>query len=1187
MADMDNNSALVSAVTSHVEMNGSNEEASQLDSGIVDQVDVDVTDEEMLQTALADASSAFPAVQYNEETEALHDGALINNGIQFINDSTGSQDNTDHLAEGFVGETSVNFINETDFVIQEGKTDVIKYHSEHSEGLEDSSNSVLHAQLPLNANVSQPQIIVQQHLPQSSAPLGSSQNPIRIIQQGNQYTPVQQLSTDQLQQIMQVVQQQQIGKNIATGSSVLFNPQTNTRIVYRVIYPSQLHKDGAGDSTRAAGQQTVMSSVPRKTYKKRIKEEEIDRIEGPELSKEEKEQRKKMRPKTRSGRVSKPPKHMVKDFKHIHVLDYDEDYDDSDGGYSDFKYEGEDEPDRKDDDDNFVTYATGVDSMKPKRWKCITCEKAYIGRAGLGRHLKLNPSHGSIDLEGDGDMEPPDPNITPVSSEDMTPSTPATPNGINSTANSTASFSEDSRDSSVSLTYTPTPRRGRGRGRSGRGGWRGRGAYNKVDPETRRLNKLKEITRECSDEELMEIVLPRLAKVITLWEFLLMKVEKGNPAWPHADDIYKEYEKLHEHVKKLCKAYLQFVSEPETVREQHQSLLQVENKDIAQALGLHVGPHKVREIADTDSDIQYKYKLLTTNQSVDFDYTNKSFLKRTVEVVSPEQIVSPAKKLKHLQPQSNIVTISHPRNLYSSAKSTSISVTSANSTPISGVNSVPFISKIKVVSPQKMNGSVSQCSNSGKPTSGKTVSLLTNSFSKHSQSSSSLSSLSSSSSDRSSQKVIIVSGTNSTPQSSASTFTSSSVPVKNYLPGPLENQSGNQLHNQSENQLNNQSGEQFVTLSNGQGLNSQNRIILHDSVTGTYTVCSVSNNLTNPSQASIDVSQNSTSQPVILSLPPSSNPQLMQPKLVLNDMNLLNSVPSETSEFQQIITSVAGENIVNRQILNVKSGESLNVNPVTSIPTEGISVTDLDQNEQNLILTLPNGDPVRLTGSDQNSTGDVVYALTNGDSSNENVIFTVDPNSMLVTELNSDQSNEAANGIETINGDQVLQTNGDNEVVGVINSIDTSETVKELKSMEQNTNMAWEIVENVSPNEDTQQAIDTTQMNGNALISDASLNENHTSMAAIDNCGDKINNIEPKMNNEYEVNTEDSNPETIQIPATNIYQTEDGLIFIQNPDGTTLQLQGSDGQAVSMETVQALLGMETETSQLTTEQNAT
>jgi len=36
------------------------------------------------------------------------------------------------------------------------------------------------------------------------SPLGSSQNPIRIIQQGNKYTSMQELSTEQLNQIMQV-----------------------------------------------------------------------------------------------------------------------------------------------------------------------------------------------------------------------------------------------------------------------------------------------------------------------------------------------------------------------------------------------------------------------------------------------------------------------------------------------------------------------------------------------------------------------------------------------------------------------------------------------------------------------------------------------------------------------------------------------------------------------------------------------------------------------------------------------------------------------------------------------------------------------------------------------------------------------------------------------------------------------
>lgn len=84
---------------------------------------------------------------------------------------------------------------------------------------------------------------------------------------------------------------------------------------------------------------------------------------------------------------------------------------------------------------------------------------------------------------------------------------------------------------------------------------------------------LIQVTRECTDDELMEIVLPRLAKVITVWEFLLMKVEKGNPAWPHADDIYREYERLHENVRKLCQEYLQYIPEPEI--GDSQPLLQV------------------------------------------------------------------------------------------------------------------------------------------------------------------------------------------------------------------------------------------------------------------------------------------------------------------------------------------------------------------------------------------------------------------------------------------------------------------------------------------------------------------------------------------------------------------------------------------------------------------------------------
>ena len=46
------------------------------------------------------------------------------------------------------------------------------------------------------------------------------------------------------------------------------------------------------------------------------------------------------------------------------------------------------------------------------------------------------------------------------------------------------------------------------------------------------------------------------------------------------------------------------------------------------------------------------------------------------------------------------------------------------------------------------------------------------------------------------------------------------------------------------------------------------------------------------------------------------------------------------------------------------------------------------------------------------------------------------------------------------------------------------------------------------------------------------------------------------------------------VSHSNIFQTADGIIIIQKPDGTTMQFQGE--QSISLETVQALLAMDTE-----------
>jgi hypothetical protein len=69
------------------------------------------------------------------------------------------------------------------------------------------------------------------------------------------------------------------------------------------------------------------------------------------------------------------------------------------------------------------------------------------------------------------------------------------------------------------------------------------------------LSRLQFI-KQCEDEELMDVVLPRLVKAITLWEFLMMKSEKGRPLKPCIPDIVREFETLHKEVQKVCQEYL-------------------------------------------------------------------------------------------------------------------------------------------------------------------------------------------------------------------------------------------------------------------------------------------------------------------------------------------------------------------------------------------------------------------------------------------------------------------------------------------------------------------------------------------------------------------------------------------------------------------------------------------------------
>lgn len=184
---------------------------------------------------------------------------------------------------------------------------------------------------------------------QTKAPLGSLKNPIQIIQAGNSYHSTQTLTAAQLHQISHVLQKQQAKKSLESrGKSVVYDPSTKTRIVCRIVHPSELQSQTSQNSSLdlVSKELAVPKSSsfrgrgrPRKFQGRKLKEEEKN---SSALSKEERDEKKKHRPRTRSGRISKPPSYMVKDYKRIHHLDFNEEpHDDSDGGYSDYQVSGD------------------------------------------------------------------------------------------------------------------------------------------------------------------------------------------------------------------------------------------------------------------------------------------------------------------------------------------------------------------------------------------------------------------------------------------------------------------------------------------------------------------------------------------------------------------------------------------------------------------------------------------------------------------------------------------------------------------------------------------------------------------------------------------------------------------------------------------------------------------------------
>uniref|UniRef100_A0A4W5N8J6 Zinc finger protein 839 n=1 Tax=Hucho hucho TaxID=62062 RepID=A0A4W5N8J6_9TELE len=306
--------------------------------------------------------------------------------------------------------------------------------------------------------------------------------------------------------------------------------------------------------------------------------------------------------KTRSGRVSRPPKYKVKDYKFIKTEDLAESHQSDSDDYSEISVE--------EDEDGEKGAASMIYSHKRKAFQCETCDKAYIGHGGLSRHYRLNPSHGELKSLPEGTSKTDSPGKRADAGAGHKPTEESNASSVKNTSGPEKSEATEKIDSAMSTTQqkadtTATqgvaastrqavvqargPGRPRGRGRPptkahpavrlGRPPKLGGGAASVEQQTQSRKAWLKEVTHECDNEELMETVLPRLAKVMTVWEFLLMKVEKGRQPKTQFSDVYREFEQLHSQVKKMAQDY---ISNPQGVH----MALEVHNVEVAKSLGI-------------------------------------------------------------------------------------------------------------------------------------------------------------------------------------------------------------------------------------------------------------------------------------------------------------------------------------------------------------------------------------------------------------------------------------------------------------------------------------------------------------------------------------------------------------------------------------------------------------------------
>ncbi|KAL8168935.1 UNVERIFIED_CONTAM: hypothetical protein K2H54_025473 [Gekko kuhli] len=319
-----------------------------------------------------------------------------------------------------------------------------------------------------------------------------------------------------------------------------------------------------------------------------------------EKKQREQKLKKNLKVKTRSGRISRPPKYKAKDYKFIKTEDLADCHQSDSDDYSELSVEEDEEGKEKE----MPLFGPLTYDLRPKLFKCQSCEKSYIGKGGLARHYRLNPDHGlqessppspvnqlcSVTLledTGKANAESSHRTLVPpqvtVTNEKADATEKEQQSGTGGGKRTLAVHQKDIRLLHLGPGRPRKPkRRSRPRnaerskypGRFSRPGQFPSKSCNNIPAEHhsvfRRKTRLKELIQQYTSEDFMELV------------------KKDDPEKMLFPDVYREFEELHAMVMKMCQEYF---SNPE-IKEP----LEIKNPKVAESLGMNCDLFEVQNI---------------------------------------------------------------------------------------------------------------------------------------------------------------------------------------------------------------------------------------------------------------------------------------------------------------------------------------------------------------------------------------------------------------------------------------------------------------------------------------------------------------------------------------------------------------------------------------------------------------